>query len=379
MRDLLTNKFNKTRLACQPTQEVVLLSSCACPGFMRIAQIAPIIERVPPQKYGGTERVVYALTEQLVKRGHDVTLFASGDSQTSAKLISVFPKALREARLLDIYGLNTWTLLNIGLAYKMQGQFDIIHDHTGHIGLPLANISQTPAVITLHGPFTTDNKAMFKVLDRHFLVTISHAQMPKNLKLTNHLGTVYNGLEMSRYPFSKKDKGYLLFVGRISMEKGVHHAITVAQHLNLPLIIAAKLESFDMPYFQEYVGPRLSDQIRWVGEVDETERNKLMSQALCSLHPVTWAEPFGLTMIEAMACGCPVVAMNKGSIPEIVVDQKTGFIVEDVDEMIEAVQKIRSIRRESCRKHALKNFCAGKMAEGYENIYRRILQSPQIG
>ena len=158
------------------------------------------------------------------------------------------------------------------------------------------------------------------------------------------------------------------------MEKGVHHAIAVAQHLNLPLIIAAKLESYDMPYFQEYVGPRLSDQIRWVGEVDEEERNRLMSKALAFLHPVTWAEPFGLTMIEAMACGCPVVAMNKGSIPEIVLHQKTGFIVDDVEEMIEVVQNIKSIRRLDCRKHALKNFCAGKMAEGYEKIYQSVLK-----
>ncbi|KKR80815.1 MAG: Glycosyl transferase, group 1, partial [Candidatus Daviesbacteria bacterium GW2011_GWA1_41_61] len=185
---------------------------------MKIAQIAPIVERVPPKKYGGTERVVYALTEDLVRLGHDVTLFASGDSITSAKLISVYPRALREARLKDIYGLNTWTLLNIGLAYKMQDQFDVIHDHTGHIGLPTANICRKPVVMTLHGPFTVDNKPLFKELNNPHLVSISKSQMVSGLNLPNYAGTVYNGLAMEDYPFSDKDEGYLLFVGRISME-----------------------------------------------------------------------------------------------------------------------------------------------------------------
>ena len=341
--------------------------------FMKIAQIAPIVERVPPKKYGGTERVVYALTEDLVRLGHDVTLFASGDSITSAKLISVYPRALREARLKDIYGLNTWTLLNIGLAYKMQDQFDVIHDHTGHIGLPTANICRKPVVMTLHGPFTVDNKPLFKELNNPHLVSISKSQMVSGLNLPNYAGTVYNGLAMEDYPFSDKDEGYLLFVGRISMEKGVHFAIEVAQYLNLPLTIAAKLESIDMPYFQEYVGPRLSDQIKWVGEVEEEERNKLMSKALCFLHPITWREPFGLTMIEAMACGCPVVAFNKGSIPEIIKDGETGYVVNDVDEMIEAVKKIKSISRAKTRDYALKNFNSKIMAKGYERVYKEVI------
>ena len=197
--------------------------------------------------------------------------------------------------------------------------------------------------------------------------------MVSGLNLPNYAGTVYNGLAMEDYPFSDKDEGYLLFVGRISMEKGVHFAIEVAQYLNLPLTIAAKLESIDMPYFQEYVGPRLSDQIKWVGEVEEEERNKLMSKALCFLHPITWREPFGLTMIEAMACGCPVVAFNKGSIPEIIKDGETGYVVNDVDEMIEAVKKIKSISRAKTRDYALKNFNSKIMAKGYERVYKEVI------
>lgn len=353
---------------------------------MKIALLAPIIESVPPKKYGGTERVVHALAEELVKKGHNVTLFASGDSVTSAKLISVYPRALREAKIKELYGPNILTMLNIGLAYSKQDEFDIIHDHVGHLSLPTANISRTPVVMTLHGPFTPENKRIFETLNKPFLVTISNAQtfrMPN----VNWAETIYNGLHMEHYPFSQTNDGYLIFVGRISMEKGVHLAIEVAQYLNLPLIIAAKLESVDMQYFNEYVGPRLSDQIRWIGEVDEEERNRLFSRALCSLHPNTWREPFGLTIIEAMACGCPVIGFNKGSIPELIIDGKTGFVANDVDEMIDGVLNIGKINRAECRKHTLKNFNAQKMAERYTLLYQKILknskkhfsdQSPQL-
>lgn len=340
---------------------------------MKIAQIAPIIERVPPKKYGGTERVVYALTEELVKRGHDVTLFASGDSITSAKLISIYPRALREIKLKDLYGPNILTMLNLGNAYARQAEFDIIHDHLGHISLPTANISKTPVVMTLHGAFTVENRRLFETLKNPYFATISKSQASFAPKI-NHIGTAYNGLYMSRYPFSEEHEGYLLFVGRISMEKGIHNAIEVAQYLNLPLIIAAKLDAVDMQYFNEYIGPRLSDQIRWVGEVDEEERNQLYSKALCTLHPITWKEPFGLTMIEAMACGSPVVGFNKGSVAELIKHGESGYVVNDIDEMIEAVTSIGKIKRKDCRKHALENFSAAKMADTYEQIYQQIIQ-----
>lgn len=343
---------------------------------MRIAQIAPIIERVPPKKYGGSERVVYELTEELVKRGHDVTLFASGDSTTSAKLISVYPRALREIKMKDLYGPNAFTMLNIGLAYASQKEFDVIHDHNGHLSLPTANICSTPSVFTLHGPINAENRHIFQQLNRPYLATISKAQS-KNTTGVNIIGTVYNGLNMENYPFSEENEGYLLFVGRISLEKGVHHAIQVAQYLNLPLIIAAKLESVDMQYFNEYIGPELSEQIKWIGEVTEEERNNLYSKALCFLHPVTWQEPFGLTLIEAMACGCPVVAFNKGSIPEIIADGKTGYVVNDTEEMIEAVTQIKKIDRKLCRAYTLENFNAKRMADGYEKIYQQIITKNQ--
>lgn len=340
---------------------------------MRIAQIAPIIERVPPKKYGGTERVVHALTEELVARGHEVTLFASGDSITSARLESVYPKALREARIKDIYGLNIFTILNIGVAYERYAEFDIIHDHNGHVSLPAANISQTPAVMTYHGPFTPGIRRVFSALRNPYIVTISRAQSYPAPDL-HYAGTVYNGLPMEDYPFSAEHDGYLLFVGRLSMEKGVHHAIAVAQELDLPLIIAAKLDPIDKPYFHQYVEPHLSETIEWIGEVDEGERNRLMSKALCFLHPVTWREPFGLTLIEAMACGCPVVAFDKGSIPEIIRHAETGFVVPEVEVMIDAVESIGSIDRAACRAYALENFSAKKMTDGYEAVYEKVLR-----
>ncbi len=339
---------------------------------LRIGMIAPIAERVPPEKYGGTERVIYTLTEELVKRGHEVTLFATGDSKTSARLVSVYPQSLREAKVSDPYGLNVWTTLNVGLAYSRHKEFDVIHDHTDHYGAALANLIETPVVITRHGAFSAEYKKLYKTFQKPYVVSISDAQA-KNITDTNYLGTVYNGLKMDHYPFSAKDQGYLLFVGRISIEKGVHYAIQAAQSLQLPLIIAAKLDRVDVPYFKEYIEPQLSEQVVWVGEVNEKERNQLMSHALAFLHPVTWSEPFGLTLIESMACGCPVIAFNKGSIPEILVSGKTGFIVDDTDEMVEAVLNINKISRKMCRDYALENFNEQRMTESYEEIYYEIL------
>ncbi len=339
---------------------------------MKIAQLAPIAERVPPKKYGGTERVVSALTEELVKRGHEVTLFASGDSITKAKLESVFPRGLREAHLKDVYGVNHWTLLNLGLAYELQDDFDIIHDHIGPVSMPTANVASTPVVVTMHGAFNADNRRLFQTLKNPNIVTISQSQMYP-VPGINHAGTVYNGLEMKHYPFSEEHDGYLLFVGRISMEKGTHFAIEVAQQLDKRLIIAAKLEKTDQAYFREYVEPRLSERIQWVGEVDEEERNRLMSRALCLLHPVTWREPFGLVIIEAMACGAPVVGFNRGSIPELIKTGETGFVVEDLEGMIDAVINIETIERSRCRAHVLETFNVEKMADGYEAVYKKIL------
>lgn len=339
---------------------------------MKIAQIAPIAERVPPKRYGGTERMVHALTDELVHRGHEVTLFASGDSDTRARLESVYPRALREAKLPDVYGSNHLTMLHLGQAYELQDDFDVIHDHLAPLSMPTANLASTPVVVTMHGPFNTENRKLFELLRTPHVVTVSQAQLYP-LPNINHAGTVHHGLPLEKSPFSAEHDGYLLYVGRISIEKGVHYALDVAQVLDLPLILAAKVEGADRAYFAEYIEPRLGSRIRWVGEVDEEERNTLMSRAMAFLHPVVFREPFGLTLIEAMATGCPVIAFNRGSIPEIVKTGETGFVVEDVEGMVDALSNIGAIDRARCRQHALDNFSARKMADGYERIYRRLI------
>ncbi len=339
---------------------------------LKIAQIAPLWHRIPPKEYGGTERVVSALTEELVSRGHDVTLFATADSLTSAKLISTTPRGMREMGV-NAAAADDIMTAHIGQIYKMQNEFDVIHDHLGITNLPAAQLSRTPVVETIHGPITPTKRKLYEVYDKPFYVSISKSQL-KYFPNINWAGTVYNGLLMKDYPFGRQSKGFLLFVGRISKVKGVHFAIDVAEILELPLNIAAKLDKMDEPYFKKYIKPRLSDKIRWVGEVNEKDRNKLMSQALCFLNPITWKEPFGLTMIEAMACGCPVVAFNKGSIPEVIQDGKTGFVVEDMREMIKAVNKIKEIKRADCRNFALDNFSSEVMADRYEEIYYSIFE-----
>jgi glycosyltransferase involved in cell wall biosynthesis len=340
---------------------------------LKIAQIAPLIESVPPKKYGGTERVVHALTEELVERGHDVTLFASSNSKTSAKLESVLPKSLRESNPQKMYGLNEWLLLHLGIAYKSNEEFDIIHDHNGIYSLPVAQLSKTPVVLTMHGSVTPYNKRLYRDITGPSLVSISKSQTAP-FPFIKTAANIYNGLPMKDYPFSKRMGRHLLYVGRICLDKGTHFAIDAAVDLNIPLIIAAKLDEINVPYFKEYIEPRIdNDLIKWVGEVDEKKRNQLMKNALCLLHPITWREPFGLTLIEAMATGCPVVAFNKGSIAEIVVNGKTGYVVEDLEAMIEAVKKVPEINRVECRQHALKNFNERVMTERYENLYYEIL------
>lgn len=337
---------------------------------LKIAQIAPIIERVPPKKYGGTERVVSTLTEELVKRGHDVTLFASGDSLTKAKLESIFPISIREANLKRQEALE-WSMLHIGRAYDMQDKFDIIHDHNSALGMPLANISTTPTVVTLHGAVRESTIRMLKQYRNPNFVSISKDQV-KFADIAKHT-VIPNGLELNDYEYSGTNKGYLLYVGRISEIKGTHIAINVAQRLDLPLIIAAKLDEADKPYFNKYIKSKLNNsKIKWIGEVDNLTRNKLMSEAICLVNPITWREPFGLTMIEAMACGCPVVAFNKGAVPEVMLDGKTGFIVENIEEMVDAIKKIESIKRIDCRNFALKTFNEKVMVDKYEELYENI-------
>jgi glycosyltransferase involved in cell wall biosynthesis len=340
---------------------------------MKIAQLSPLIERVPPKKYGGTERVVSLLTEELVRRGHDVTLFASGDSITTAKLESVYSKSLREAKIDEF---QAFQLLNAGAAFERAREFEVIHNHLDYYGLPFIPISSTPTVSTLHGSFNLENRYIYSAYSNLNYVSISNAQR-KPLPTLNYIKTIYHGIDVITFPFSEEKDDYLLFVGRISREKGVHFAIDAARHLHKTLIIAAKLDPYqkaDLRYFEDVIEPELEgEQIRWVGEVDAEERNRLMSRASCLLHPINWREPFGLVMVEAMACGTPVIAFNRGSVPEILVNGKTGFIVEDLEEMVSVYENISKISPVACREHMEKNFSVVRMVDEYEKVYEKLI------
>ena len=345
---------------------------------MRIAQLSPLEYRTPPKKYGSLERVASALTEELVRRGHEVTLFASGDSVTAARLEATIPLNTTDAGITKFSGpYNPLLLRSVGRAYTMADQLDIIHHHTGGIGLPLAHLSTTPAVVTVHTPISEAFQPLYQEFKKPYIVAISRDQLQDHIKIGLHsAGAIHHGLPMEHYPFSKEYDNYLLYVGSIWHAKGTHIAIAVAKRLNLPLIIAAKLGA-DAPaqqYFKEIVEPQLGGNIQWIGEVTEEERNKLMSRTMAFLHPATWREPFGLTVIEAMACGAPVVAFNKGSMPELIEDGKTGFLVEDEDEMVEAIKKVETIDRTYTRAYALKNFSAKRMTDDYERLYKQILE-----
>ncbi len=327
---------------------------------MKIVQLAALIERVPPRRYGGIERFVHYLTEELVRRGHEVTLFATADSKTKAKLVSSAPHPLREMHVADT---AAFTLLNVARVYNNAAKFDIIHNQLDYFALPTAALSETPTITTLHGSINLENKHIYKECEDQNFVSISNAQRKGGENL-NWRATIHHGIPVEKFPYSDKAEDYLLYVGRISLEKGTHIAMDVAKALNKKLIIAAKLDKADVDYFNQYVAPRLyNEKISWVGEVGDEERNKLMSKALCLFHPVTWPEPFGLAMVEAMACGSPVIAFREGSIPEIVENNKTGFVVEKEKEMINAVRKIKLISRKACRRHIEKNFSLKKMAD----------------
>lgn len=337
---------------------------------LKIAQIAPIIERVPPRKYGGTERVVSEITEELVRRGHDVTLFATGDSKTSAKLKSVYPKSIRESNLAKTEALD-WSMFHIENAYKHADKFDIIHEHNSTFGVQSANASKTPSVITLHGRLRPGTKKHLEQHKNPYYVSISKDQVNEvNLKKVT---CIPHGINFKNYPFGIDHRGYLLYVGRITKIKGTHIAIEIAKELNIPLIIAAKLDESDKDYFDKYIKKNLNSKIKWIGEVNTSERNKLMSQALCLINPILWREPFGLTMIEAMASGCPVISFNKGSVPEVMKNGKTGYFVRTKNEMKAAIKKIDKIDRKFCRDYALVNFSVKIMVDRYEALYERIL------
>jgi glycosyltransferase involved in cell wall biosynthesis len=340
---------------------------------MRIAQIAPLWETVPPCTYGGIELVVSLLTDELVRRGHDVTLFASGDSVTLAHLEAVHPKALR----LDpaIQEPEIYESLHLSALYRRASEFDLIHSHVGCSALPFAELVKTPTLHTLHGIFTPDNEKMYRFARQQPYVSISNAQRKPELEL-NCIATVYNGVAVEQFDFYPQpaEPEYLAFLGRISPEKGVHLAIEIAKQTGSCLKIAGKIDRVDRAYYEEQIKPQIDgEQIQFLGEANHAQKNVLLGNAKATLFPITWHEPFGLVMIESMVAGTPVIAMNLGSASEIIAHGKTGFLCSDLADCMNALKQVSQLDRSACRSHVVNHFSVNRMVNGYEAAYQQIL------
>jgi glycosyltransferase involved in cell wall biosynthesis len=341
---------------------------------MRIAQVAPLFESVPPRGYGGTERVVSHLTEELVRRGHEVTLFASGDSQTRARLVPVVERAMRAERETR-ESLAVESSRELGLVFGRAAEFDVIHCHVDHLAFPFAGLTPTPVVHTIHGrldlPFLVPLFRQFR--GGHF-VSISMAQRTPLAGLgVGWAATVYHGVPTEHYAFSPVDRGYLAFLGRLSPEKQPDLAIEIARRAGLPLKIAAKIDPIDREYFERTVAPLLDDPlVEFVGEIGEADKSAFLGGARALLFPIDWPEPFGLVMIEAMACGTPVIARPCGSVPEVVVDGRTGFLASTLIDMVEGVKRLHEIDRAECRREVESRFSVERMTQDYETVYRRL-------
>jgi glycosyltransferase involved in cell wall biosynthesis len=339
---------------------------------MRIAQIAPLYEAVPPKLYGGTERVVSFLTEELVALGHDVTLFASGDSVTRAELHPVWPRALRlDPSIRDQLVPN---LLLLEAVRRRAHEFDVLHFHMDYLPFSLFSRQQTPFITTLHGRLDLPElHPMFRAFPDVPLVSISDSQrLP--LPCANYVGTVYHGLPAVRLmPVDGVRPEYLAFLGRIAPEKGPDAAIRIARACGIPLKIAAKVDTADRGYFETVIRPMLAGGgVEMVGEISDAGKPAFLSGAVALLMPIAWPEPFGLVMIEAMACGTPVIAFNRGSVPEIIDDGVTGIIVENEAEAIAAVSGLARLSRSKVRARFAARFTARRMAQDYVAIYRNV-------
>ncbi|HEY1940839.1 MAG TPA: glycosyltransferase family 4 protein [Roseiarcus sp.] len=336
---------------------------------MRIAQIAPLTEAVPPTLYGGTERVVSWLTEELVALGQDVTLFASGDSVTSAKLQPIWPRALRlDGSVRDPNALHMMMLEHV---YRRSREFDLMHFHLDYFPFSLMSRQPTPFITTLHGRLDlAEHQPTFATFSSVPVVSISNAQR-RPVPQANWIATVHHGLPEGVLRPQSIRPSYLAFLGRISPEKRVDRAIDIARRCGIPLKIAAKVDRADQDYFDEAIRPLLgSPNVEFIGEIGDDRKSEFLSGAFALLAPIDWPEPFGLVMIEAMACGAPVIAFNRGSVAEIVEEGVTGFIVEDETSAVAAVREVASLSRSVIRRRFEERFTARRMAEDYIRVYR---------
>ncbi len=339
---------------------------------MRIAVVSPLYESVPPKLYGGTERVVSYLTEELVRQGHDVTLFASSDSQTGARLVS-FSRSLRLAK--NCQDPLVHHVLMLERVYQRAKDFDVIHFNIDYIHFPLFRRCHTPHLTTLHGRMDVlDYVPLYREFREEPVVSISYAQR-RPMPWLSWAGTIYHGLPKDLYNFSSGPGEYLAFLGRISPEKRPDRAVRIAEEAGVKLLMAAKVDRADRGYYEDVIKPMLkSPWVEFVGEIGEGEKNEFLGKALALIFPIDWPEPFGLVMIEAMACGTPTIAWKCGSVPEIIDHEVTGFIVEGIDQAVEAVEKVSALDRRACRRVFEERFTVTRMARDYLKIYSKLME-----
>ena len=342
---------------------------------MRIAQISPLFESVPPRRYGGTERVVHYLTEELVRRGHEVTLFASGNSRTSATLEACTPEALRLAGYTGDPLVPE--LIQLSRVAEQLDRFDVVHFHTGHLHYPLLNRLPVAWLNTVHGPLSAPDKAeLFSHFQRVPLVSISDAQRTP-VPGAHWLGTVYHGLPTDLYRPVAEPQEYLAFIGRVSPEKRLDRAIAIATAVGLPLKVAAKIDSVDRRYYEDTIAPLIAGNplVEFIGEVDDAGKQELLGNALALLFPIDWPEPFGLVMIEANACATPVIAWRNGSTPEVIQPGRNGELVDSIEAAVAAVGRIDRLERGQVRADFEQRFSAARQAADYERLYRHQIQA----
>ena len=340
---------------------------------MRILQLAPLWETVPPPAYGGTETVVSVLTEELVRAGHEVVLAAAGDSSTSAQLVSVHSTSLR--RSTDIADTSPYDWAHLANALERAPDCDIIHNHAGELAMAMSPLVNTPVLTTAHCLTTADTRVIWSRY-RGAYNTISRSEshhFDGVARQARYMGHVYNAIDVDSFPFEPTKGDDLLFLSRLAPEKGPQHAIAVARRLGRRLLLAGKVDRYDAQFFEEVVRPLIDgDQIVYVGEADAAQKRELYKCAKCLLMPLTWDEPFGLVMPEAMACGTPVIAFRRGSAPELIVHGKTGFVVDTLGEMADAVQDCAKIDPLACRVHVSPT----SMAEAYVRMYEDLAEIP---
>ena len=346
---------------------------------MRIAQVCPLSESVPPKLYGGTERVAAFLTDELVEAGHDVTLFASGDSVTRAKLVACVPRALRlDGACVDPVAHHVAMIEEVA---RRADDFDLVHFHDGYVHFPLMRRLGLPRITTVHGRLDVpDLQKVYRMFPDEPLVSISDAQRTP-LPSIGWQATVHHGLPPNLLSFHPEPGRYLAFLGRLSPEKRPDRAIEIAKRVGMPLKIAAKIDKVDEEYFASVIKPMMDDPlIEFVGEIDDAQKDQFVGEAAVLLFPIDWPEPFGLVMIEAMACGTPVVAFARGSVREVMRDGVSGFVVETVDEAVEAVEKALELPRQGCRAYFEDHFTAPRMAAAYVRLYEKAIhrQRPRL-